>query len=116
MSEIRPELDKRKNMYQELGLKMNVCPVIVGEDEDAIQQSYVSVNSVDFMVSSPFQAIDLAFKMSFALDADYPKECCREWLFLQQAVYGIFTPSDKKYSDMRSLTIVDEYKRFKETH
>lgn len=63
--------------------------ILVGQDEDSIEKSFVRVNGILYEVENPLKALDLTFKIIHALDADYPKESEREWQFFERAVYKI---------------------------
>lgn len=105
-------MNLRKEKYFKYGLNLGVQAVIVGTDLDCIKYSYIVINEIYYEVETPFKAIDIAFKAMHALDSKYPTECAREWLFLQQGVYEIMTPHDKKI-DAKVLVIIKEYLKFK---
>ena len=71
------------------------------------------INQIWYKVENPLKALDVAFKAMHMLDTPYPKECYREMLFLQLAVYGFTTKEDKKLLDTKTSALITEYKQFK---
>lgn len=87
--------------------------MIVTVDPDYIQDSYVVINDIYYKVETPLKAIDIAFKLTFALDTKYPLECAREWFFLQRAIYKISSTNDKNIADATVLSLIEQYIKFK---
>lgn len=48
-------------------------------------------------------AVDLAFKLFYALDCNYPSDAAHVWLFLQHVAFCIVDPSDKLSISMNTL-------------
>ncbi|KAL0114848.1 hypothetical protein PUN28_006123 [Cardiocondyla obscurior] len=113
VNDIKPVLESRKEKYVKYGLNQGVQSIIVGDDLDNIKHSFVAINDVLYEVETPLKAIDIAFKVTQALDTKYPAECSREWLFLQLAVYEIKTSYDKDISDAKVLAVVEGFSKFK---
>ena len=85
----------------------------MSKDEDTIDSSHVVIENVVYNVDTPLKAFDVAFKAAHMFDVHYPRECDRELLFLQKAVYGFTTSHDKKISDKSSEPLAKEYENFK---
>jgi len=111
-NDIQPTLNLRRQKYAKYGLNLGVQAVIVGASVDFIKHSYVIINEIFYEIETLLKAIDISFKSMYALDSKYPTECTREWLFLQEAVYGILT-SDKNINDLTALALIEEYVKFK---
>ena len=108
MGDIVPTLTaKLKDKYEPFNLQLTPRAIIVGQDKDSIVKSYVRVNAVLFEVESPLRALDITFKIIHALDAQYPKESEREWLFLEKAVYKI------NLKKSTTTKLVNDYGAFK---
>lgn len=84
--------------------------IVVGADVDAIDNCYVRVNDILYMVENPKKALDITFKIFHSLDGKYHAEAEREWLFLERAVYGI---NVGKSGDGRVRSVVADYEKFK---
>ncbi|KAF2890614.1 hypothetical protein ILUMI_15559 [Ignelater luminosus] len=63
----------------------------------------MSVDDVLYSVENPTKAIDVCFKIYHALNAKYPTAAEPSWLFLQKAIYKIFTSQDPKFSSVDIL-------------
>jgi len=69
--------------------------IFVGEPEKFIAY-YVLLDDQKFQVPSPVEAIELTFNLFTALHAEYPADCAIVWQFIQQSIYDIKYPKDKK--------------------
>ncbi|XP_044019598.1 uncharacterized protein LOC122860021 [Aphidius gifuensis] len=56
---------------------------------EAVESSCVVVNEFIYQVNSPIEAVNLCFKIFWALDCKYPQRANSIWLFLQTAGYKI---------------------------
>lgn len=77
-------------------LAQQPIPVIVGPILGNTA-SYIILNNRVYTVSntgSCLRAIDLAFKIYFALDCEYPPNAYSLWIFLQQGYYQIQNRGD----------------------
>lgn len=64
--------------------------IIVGDVKDSITAAYVCINSCLWKVGSVLQAVDICFKLFFALDTEYQAEAYHLWLFVQRVLCMIF--------------------------
>lgn len=62
------------------------------------------INNFWFECESFIVALDLTFKAFFALDCEYPSECCNIWYFLQLAFYEIPLPSKGAALKVKTLS------------
>ncbi|XP_011311252.1 uncharacterized protein [Fopius arisanus] len=107
-AEIIPALQRQRAALQAAGLSMQPMPVIVGQ-VDNLQATYVYVhdsldNPTIYAVDSIVHAIDLSFKIFFALHCRYPARAHAVWLFLQKGLYNIHTSHD--YPCPRSVEVL----------
>lgn len=93
---------KRQEKYESLGLTAQPLPIWIG-NIDNIQASYININDITYKRESPLKAIDVAIKVYFALNADYPFEAKLPWLLLQQGLYDIAFKSDPKFISLSSI-------------
>ncbi|KAB0793119.1 hypothetical protein PPYR_12739 [Photinus pyralis] len=77
--------------------------VIVGTEIEDPLDIYVRVETQLYKVCSFLKAVDICFKVFFALNARYPIECNQVWLFIQYMFYEIECPSDKKSVGLSTL-------------
>lgn len=61
------------------------------------------VNNGLYPAESPFNALDLAFKIFQVMDAEYPKESKVSWMTLQKNLYNLKTANDPSLADERKL-------------
>jgi len=111
ISEIKNELANRLQKYEPFKLTLSPQAVLVGDDEDSIEKSFVRINDVLYEVENPLKALDITFKSMHVLDTKYHAECKREWLFLERAIYQINV--DKKGLIAASANLVRDFEKFK---
>lgn len=68
--------------------------------------SYVVLNTIHYACVSVIDAIDLTFKVIFALDVRYLKESEQIYLFLQQYLYDIQENSQDSVASVKELLSV----------
>ncbi|XP_039303477.1 uncharacterized protein LOC120357365 [Solenopsis invicta] len=93
IADLEPKLHKRKEKLEAYGLTLQPMVVAVGSILN-LTSFYVIINDIKYTSTSLMNAIDLCFKIFFALDATYPADSEIVWYFLQQYIYGI---TNKKY-------------------
>ena len=59
-----------------------------------IDKYYVVVNEKLYNVETPLSAIQLALKIFFTLDCEYPQNTRTIWIFLQKVLYDIHLALD----------------------
>lgn len=89
VGDIKNAIANRLQKYELFKLRMSPQAILVGEDEDSIEKSFVRIDNVLYEVENPLKALDITFKSMHVLDTEYHAECKREWLFLERAVYNI---------------------------
>ncbi|KAJ1525814.1 hypothetical protein ONE63_009017 [Megalurothrips usitatus] len=109
VGDIVPALETRLQKYSLFGLQLGPQAIIVGT-EDAHSKSFVRINGVLYQVENATKAVDIAFKSFHALDAKYPEESKREWLFLERAIYGINVT--KKGLDPSTSKLIKDFDNF----
>lgn len=86
-------LESRKEALHKFKLGLQPFVVVVGQSNN-IEQCFVIVDDVQWLATSPFHALDICFKVFFALDGKYPAEARHIWLFIQRCLYKLETPQD----------------------
>ena len=84
LKDLRNVLHARKSSLQAL--------IVVVGTVVKFGQIYVVINDYWYESKTFKDALDLTLKAFFALDCDYPAECCNIWYFLQLAIYDIQLP------------------------
>lgn len=69
--------------------------VLVGPLE-AIEECHVLLDEKLYDVESPSKALEVAFKMIWALNARYPPESKNIWVFIQRAVFDLRIPGEEQ--------------------
>jgi hypothetical protein len=99
---VNPALDRKKEELRNQGLTSQPHMVLVGPLNN-IQASYVVVDNVRYNTTSPLRALDLTFKIFYALDCAYPPQAYHIWLFIQKVAYNIVNAGDKFGTNINSL-------------
>jgi hypothetical protein len=95
-------------------MKLSPLAVMVGQDEDNIDQFYVAINRNLYEVDNGLKAFHATFKSLHALDTAYNREVEREFTFIERAVYDIMPkPSQKSAPHSKTAAIIQQYKNFK---
>ncbi|KAK3915211.1 Spore wall protein 3 [Frankliniella fusca] len=68
--------------------------VFVGPKLSNIKEYYVDVSGILYRVNSVVKAVDVCFKATTALHANYPTESQRVWVLIQRLLYDISTAWD----------------------
>lgn len=90
----------RLEVLQKYGYSLQPFPVVVGSSA-FISQCLIVFGTCRWVVPSPLEAIDICFKIFFALNCDFPPESRMIWLFVQKVVYQFDTKND--YSNDAAL-------------
>ncbi|KAJ8679227.1 hypothetical protein QAD02_015014 [Eretmocerus hayati] len=85
---ILPGLEALEEKLRLAGLTLQPMPVLIGPLA-AIHESYVAVNNVLYRASLVLDAVNSCFKISFALDSDFPKRASLNWIFIQKDIFEI---------------------------
>lgn len=100
-ADIQVALTRQRAKLVELNLTFQPIPVLVGPINN-IQSVYVYVNealdSSVYVVNSVLHAIDLTFKLFFALQCKFSEKADHLWNFIQKGLYGIDLPIGSKCS------------------
>lgn len=86
--------EKRKKMLQ-MNLKMQPFIIIVGPEITAIENVYIRLDNILYLMPSVLKALDVLFKMFLTFNACYPKECENFWYLIQWGIYDIHTSYDE---------------------
>ena len=73
--------------------------VVCGPSVDNVDATYVVVDKVMYLMSSPLRALDVCFKIIHALHARYSPECHRLWMLIQKKLYELDTKFDSYKND-----------------
>ncbi|KAF2890398.1 hypothetical protein ILUMI_15775 [Ignelater luminosus] len=101
ISDLNKKIEKRQTKCEQFKIPVQPIPIVVGPYGHC--QCFVSVDDVLYGVENPIKAIDVCFKIYHALNAKYPADAEPSWLFLQKAIYKIFTSQDPKFSSVDIL-------------
>ncbi|KAK3910039.1 Huntingtin-associated protein 1 [Frankliniella fusca] len=70
--------------------------VVVGPNLTNIKDYYVDVSGILYRINSLVKAVDVCFKATTALHANYPPESQRPWMMIQRVLYNITTDWDSE--------------------
>lgn len=101
--EIATTINTRRDKLQSMGLQLQPFIMVVGLSKNAITARYVIINDTHYEVTSVVKAVDTCLKAIFVLNAEYPKESCHVWQFIQRAIFKIKTKYDKSYTSVNTL-------------
>lgn len=77
---------KRKDRYKTLGITVQPYIVVAGPLQN-ITARYVVVDDIIYELPNICKTIDTCFKITWALNLEYPSECLPVWQFLEKAFY-----------------------------
>ncbi|XP_051160428.1 uncharacterized protein LOC127289334 [Leptopilina boulardi] len=101
-NDIDPAIMRRLNQMKK---KEKLQPFIlcVGTTRAKLSRSYCIIDTIKYEFPNLKKAFDVCFKAIFALHTEYSQEAYQPWLFVQQALYDIFTEYDKKSANISTM-------------
>lgn len=102
-ADLQASISIKEQRNRRIGATLQPYIVLVGQTIEGVHTRYVIVNNIKYNVTSISHAVDVCFKVIFALNAKYPAECLNVWQFLQKGIYKINTKEDKTYTAVNSL-------------
>lgn len=63
--------------------------IVVGPSLTEIESSYIIIDKIHFKCTSTLKAVDLLFKLFFALRIKYPPQAAHIWLLIQKGIFKI---------------------------
>jgi hypothetical protein len=94
---------ERKKVCLQQGVTWQPQLLLFGDDIFNVEQCLVLMMDVVFECESVIKGVDVCFKAFFTFNLKYPAQAIDSWLFIQQALYGIRTISDKLSPRLREL-------------
>ncbi|XP_032680381.1 uncharacterized protein LOC116848416 isoform X2 [Odontomachus brunneus] len=98
-----PAIDRRQKVAKKLKKRVQPFVAIVGPSVKEFTSCYVVIDNIKYKFDSIVKAFDVCFKAIHSLNTEYSYEAKEAWLFVQQALYGIYTSYDKKNSAVAAL-------------
>lgn len=98
-----PAIERRRKIALKLNKRVQPFIAIVGASVENFNTCYVVIDNIKYKFDSIVKAFDVCFKAIHSLNTEYSYEAKGTWLFVQQALYGIFTCYDKKNSAVAAL-------------
>ncbi|KAK3908147.1 putative 22.8 kDa protein in gp15-gp3 intergenic region [Frankliniella fusca] len=89
-------LRERRDMLYSEAKKSQPFLVFVGPNLSNIKEYYVDVSGILYRLNSVMKAVDVCFKATTALHADYPPESITPWMLIQRLLYEISTDWDSE--------------------
>lgn len=83
-AELQETITRRKNKYVKFGVTLQPMVIIVGPKIDSIHQYFVIVDDTYYELHCIISAVDCCFKVTNAINAEYPMECLSIWSFIQK--------------------------------
>lgn len=102
-TELQENITRRKEKYAAHGLTFQPTIFIVGPTLYQIKNYYIVVNDTIYSVHTILEAVDVTFKLFYALNCEYPADCISVYYFLQRGFYQIVTKWDKEYVSVNAL-------------
>lgn len=63
----------------------------------------VVLDDFKYSLSNPIEAVDVCFKLFWALNLKYPLECKAVWYLIQKLIYGISSEFDVQNASVETL-------------
>ncbi|XP_077271530.1 uncharacterized protein LOC143902471 isoform X2 [Temnothorax americanus] len=98
-----PAIKRRQEVALKLNKRVQPFIAVVGASVEKFDTCYVVIDNIKYKFNSIVKAFDVCFKAIHSLNTEYSYEAKGAWLFVQQALYGISTPYDKKNSAVAAL-------------
>ena len=92
-ADLKSALQNLKIKLREAGQPLQPLIVSIGELTN-VHQYMVVINEELYEKKTCFDAIDLAFKVFFAFDCEYPENSLTLWLFVQKCLFGLNLETD----------------------
>jgi len=105
---LREKLESRKEVLLRFGLTLQPFVCVVGSPNN-IQQCLVVVDNIQWVATSPLQALDICFITFHSLHGKYPAEARHLWLFIQRCLYKIQCDTKDYYEDKPLKTYLASY-------
>lgn len=110
-ADLEATITLRKEKMASLGYTVQPYIIIIGTSIADIHTRYTVINNVKYSSTSSIRyesasiihAVDVCFKILFALNAEYPAESSNIWYFIQKGLYKLTTKYDKVYTSVNSL-------------
>lgn len=102
-ADVRQIITERRNKFAEFGLTLQPFVIIVGPNLSEMRSYLVIVNNTMYVLPNILAAIDVCFKVTWVINAQYPAECLSTWLFIQKALYKLKKPCDKQLTAVNTL-------------
>ena len=83
----------------------SVQPFLIGISSEDGLSPYIVVDETISKMDSIIVALDVCFKIFFALEAAYPQKCKVVYTFIQQKIYKIRTAFDKIYTTVEEVYV-----------
>lgn len=98
-----PAIERRQTIALKLKKRVQPFIAIVGPSVEKFTTCYVVIDNIKYKFDNIVKAFDVCFKAIHALHTEYSYEARGPWLFVQQALYGIYTSYDQKISAVAAL-------------
>lgn len=98
-----PAIQRREKIARKLKKRVQPFIAVVGPSVEQFTNCYVVIDNIKYKFNSIVKAFDVCFKAIHALHSEYSYEARGAWLFVQQALYGIYTSFDQKNSSVAAL-------------
>lgn len=96
ISDLDRVIGERKVKFAELGFRIQPIIIIVGPTLTQIKEYLVWYDNINYKFDSFLMALDITFKLIFALNLKFNLESLQVWQFIQRQMYNITTRYDEK--------------------
>ncbi|EZA61678.1 hypothetical protein X777_10510, partial [Ooceraea biroi] len=101
--DINPAIQRRRAVASKLKTTVQPFVLLVGPTVQEYKACYLVIDEVKYQFNNVLKAFDQCFKAIQVLNVEYSYEAKGTWLFIQQALYRIFTKYDGKNSTVSAL-------------
>lgn len=100
-------IGERKVKFAELGFRLQPIIIIIGPTLTEIKEYLVWYDNINYKFDSFLVALDIAFKLIFALNLNFNLESLQVWQFIQRQMYKITTKYDEKLYSAVTVLITE---------
>lgn len=100
--DVENKIDRKRREAVKRSIFLQLYILLVGS-EDNILNSYVIYGNTKYKCDSVLAALDLAFKIFFVSNCEYPTLSNKIWLFIQRALYNIEIANEKLGTQLEAI-------------
>lgn len=103
ITDLKSAIEIQKTKLKSYDLTFQPTPVVVGENLRDITSCYIAFDDIFYKIPTIAKTIDICFKLTHVLKANYPYEAGQLWLIVQRGIYGLKTEWDSNFVGVETI-------------